>query len=533
MISIAKEFIEATWKNFNILSIYFYFCFVPFTFIYYTVAKKFHFQWLWLLAASLFFYLANCPLKLFACILVPICITYFASQIVLKFENKQKSYFMFFVIALNIGFLIWFKERNFFITNWNLLASVFKAKHLQHVNIIAPFGISYIILMLTSYFIDVSWQTAESEKNPLKFLLYALFFPVTTSGPIARYVQVKESLFCEHSFNYRKFCFGIQRVAWGFFKKLVIADRIALIVQNVYSTDSYTGFITLVGLLSYAFQLYFDFSGCMEIVLGIGEILGVKLPENFRQPFFSTSLSEIWRRWHITLGLFLKDYVLYTILRTRMIKNLTNFLKTKLGKKNRFTKLIPTWCGMFVVWFLVGFWHGGSWNWICGSGLFYFLLISLGQLLEPFFIKIIQILKINTQTKSWIWFQRFRTVFIFCVCNSIDRAVSLKKGLAMWQNVFAEWNPWIFVDGTLFRLGLNAKDFFVVVFAIIVWMLVETYENKGDKTTDKGKLSARDAVARQNLVFRWSVYIGLVLSIFVFGIYGPGFDAKSFIYGAM
>lgn len=103
----------------------------------------------------------------------------------------------------------------------------------------------------------------------------------------------------------------------------------------------------------------------------------------------------------------------------------------------------------------------------------------------------------------------------------------------MWQNVFAEWNPWIFVDGTLFRLGLNAKDFFVVVFAIIVWMLVETYENKGDKTTDKGKLSAREAVARQNLVFRWSVYIGLVLSIFVFGIYGPGFDAKSFIYGAM
>ena len=515
--------------DFSILSFWFYVCLALFAAVYYTVGKKFRIQWVLLLGASLFFYLANCPAKLFLWLLAPVLFTYLMALIINDLQGFKRNLILGCTVAFDAVFLVWFKERNFFIVTHNVIASLFHFHRWETVRIAAPLGVSYLTLMLISYMLDVAWGLVQPQKNPLKFLLYVIYFPVTTSGPIARYREVENSLFCSHGFDYERFCFGVQRIVWGFFKKLVIAERLGVIVAIVYgSWENYAGFTLLLGLLLYAVQVYADFSGCIDMVLGVSEVLGITLPENFRQPFFSTSLSEIWRRWHITLGLWVKDYVLYPVLKSSPLQTLSKSLKTKLGKKNRYAKLLPTWCGMFCVWFSVGFWHGGNWKFIFGGGLFFFVMIAGGQLCEPLFKKLSALLGINTACASWWFFQRFRTAFLFSAAVSFQRAFSFRTGLRMWGQVFKEFNPWIFVDGTLFRLGLDAKDFIVLVISLAVLLFVEFAEH-GNKAES---VSLRKRVAGQNIVFRWTVYLGLVFSVIVFGMYGYGFNPQDFIYGA-
>ncbi len=511
--------------NFSIISFFFYFCLTLFVIVYYTIGKKLKIQWILLLGASLFFYLAN-GLKISLWIFAPISLTYAASFAVARLEGKRKSLLVFIMVSLNVVFLIYFKEQNFFVTAHNILAPFFHKGRWSTVKIAAPLGVSFLILMLISYILDVSWGSIKPQKNPLKFLLYVIYFPVTTSGPITRYSEIENQLFEPHSFDYDKFCFGVQRIAWGFFKKLVIAERIGLIVNTIYGNwENYQGFTLIVGLLLYAPQLYFDFSGCIDIVLGISETLGITLPENFRQPFVSTSLSEIWRRWHMTLGFWVKDYVLYPVLKSQIMQNLSAFLKSKLGKKNRYAKLIPTWCGMFCVWFIVGFWHGGSFKYIFGAGLFFFSMIAGGQLLKPVFSWLVKILRINTQTTDWCFFQRVRTFFLFSAAVSFQRAGSFIMGLRMWRHVFKEFNPWIFVDGTLFKIGLDVPDFFVLICAILIVILVSTKENNKDGKT----IHVREQLAKQNLWFRWLVYLGLIFSVILFAMYEP-YNPTTFIY---
>lgn len=512
-------------KNFSILSFYFYLCLVLFVIVYYTIGKKFKIQWILLLLASLFFYLVN-GLKVSLWIFVPVMLTYSATRVAERIDGRKKSLLTFVVISFNILFLIYFKEQNFFVTAHNILAPFFHEGWWNSVSITAPLGVSYLILMLIGYMLDVSWGVVKPQKNLLKFLLYVIYFPVTTSGPITRYSEVENQLFTEHKFDYDGFCFGVQRIAWGFFKKLVVAERLALVVNTIYGNlEAFTGFTMAIGLLLYAVQVYTDFSGCIDIVLGVSETLGIKLPENFRQPFFATSLSEIWRRWHMTLGFWAKDYILYPILKSPLMQKFSAFLKNRLGKKNRYAKLIPTWCGIFCVWSVIGFWHGGSLKYIFGGGLFFFIMIAGGQFFDPVFVWLIKMLKINTQTADWRLFQRLRTFFLFAAAVSFQRAQSLKTGFRMWKQVLKELNPWIFVDGTLFKIGLDAPDFFVMIIGLLIIFFVELGEH-GNKSES---ISMRKRIAGQNLAFRWLVYLGLVFSVIIFGMYGPGYDL-SFVY---
>ncbi|MCH5291198.1 MAG: MBOAT family protein [Treponema sp.] len=520
------SFLKEAYKNFSILSPYFYIALTLLVVVYYTLAKKLKMQWVLLLAASLFFYLVN-GRKAALWMFLPVAVTYFAAHTVTQLDGKIRPQLSALVVLFNVLFLVYFKEANFFIKNANRILGFLHLPLLALANRKAPFGVSYITLMLISYYLDVSWQQVKPQKNPLKFVLYALFFPVTTSGPIARYTEVESQLLAVHRFDYERFCFGVQRIVWGFFKKLVIAERIGAIVGTVYGNwSNYAGFTLALGLLLYALQVYADFSGCIDMVLGAAETLGIALPENFRQPLFSTSLSEIWRRWHMTLGFWVKDYVLYPVLKSGGMQRMSVFLKDKLGKKNRYAKMIPTWCGMAVTWFTVGFWHGGDWKYIFGGGLFFFAIITGGQLLEPLFARLLRLLRVNTEAASWRLFQRLRTYFLFAAVVSFQRAASLKTGLKMWRRVFKDFNPWIFFDGTLFRLGLDAKDFFVMVIGLLIVLLVSNLEQGRDGRT----LHVREALARQNLVFRWLIYLGLVLSVVVFGMYGPGYNPAAFIY---
>ena len=500
----------------TILTPYFYVCLALLVAAYYTFARKV--QWQLLLLASAAFYLSIAPWRGNVWILPPMAATYLAARYVGNPERKHRGLIAAGTAAFNAAVLVFFKERDFF----RFFAELFTGHRPPDISITAPFGISYLSLMLISYVLDAYWGTVKAQKNPFKFALAVILFPLGTSGPIARYSQTEGLLFARHNFDYGQFCFGIQRIVWGLFKKMVLADRLALIVGTVYgSYGNYEGFVIALGVACYTVQVYCDFSGCIDIVLGVAQLFGLSLPENFRTPFFAESLSEIWRRWHITLGLWVKDYVLYPVLKSRGIQALSGFLKKVLGKKNRYAKLIPTWCGMFVVWFTVGFWHGGTWRYIFGSGLFFFAMIAGGQFLEPLFSWLTKVLRINTQAASWRLFRRVRTFVLFSSSISFDRAYSFTEALRIWKRLFAEWNPWVFCDGTLFRLGLDAKDFSVLVIGLLILLLVSNMEQT------KG---VRQRLAEQNIAFRWAMYLGLAFSVIIFGMYGPGYNAQSFIY---
>lgn len=493
---------------------------------YFVVSKKI--RWVVLLVASVLFFLSNSTLKVFLVALIPVVMTYLAALIIEycnNISNKKmltvKNIVLLLTILFDVGILIYFKELNFFIDNANRICSLLNISFSINLitGIIAPLGISYFILTLIGYLLDVNWMKVSAQKNPFKFVLFIFYFPIMISGPIIRYEEVQASLYHGNSFDYDRVCFGLQRILWGLFKKLVIAERISIIVSAIQS-NGYAGFYVFLGVLAYAIQVYMDFSGCMDIVLGVSEIFGVSLPENFQTPLFAKNLSEFWRRWHITLGAWVRDYVLYPVLKSNLVQKLGRKTKKIFGKK--WGKKIPTWTGMLVVWLTVGFWHGGAWTFIFGSGIFFFIMIVGGQILEHLFNKLAKLLKVNTECASWSFFQRARTFVLFASSISFSWASSMTEGIAMWRRGFSTYNPEILFDGSLLKLGLDIPNFMVMLCGLIVVFIVSNLQQTG---------SVRKKIQGQNLVFRWCLYLGLLFSVLILGMYGPGYNASEFIYG--
>jgi D-alanyl-lipoteichoic acid acyltransferase DltB (MBOAT superfamily) len=494
-------------------------------------------RWFVLLVASVYFFVKGCSIQLFFLFVGMALAAYICALVIDSFNAKidkeaneakqsnlsrQKNIVAGIAVIVEAMILILLKDSTFFINNVQNVGGLFGVgMDIPKLNWIAPIGVSYYTLILISYVLDVNWKICKPQRNPIKFLLFAGYFPQMVSGPFTRYGEMEKQLFVRHKFNYEQFCFGLQRFIWGLFKKLIIAERLGVITGKIYGGEGavYDGVYVVVAAVSYCFQLYTDFSGCIDIIIGISEMFGIALPENFRTPFFSKNLSEFWRRWHMTLGLWVKDYVMFPVTKSDFAQKIGGIFKKRFGKKAG--KWVPTYIGMFATWFTVGFWHGGSWKWIIGFGMYFFVLIVAGLLLEPVFKKIIALLRINTNTFSWKLFQCFRTFSLFVLTNSITRASSLTAGLKMWKSTFTTWNPWVLFDESLYKLGLDAKDFWVAIFALAILLIVSLLQRKG---------SVRQMVARQNLAFRWAIYLALVFSVIIFGCYGPGYNPADFIY---
>ncbi|MFP3154165.1 hypothetical protein LQZ18_06965 [Lachnospiraceae bacterium ZAX-1] len=445
-------------------------------------------------------------------------------------SEKQKTFLTGCTIIVLLLVLVAYKENVFFVEGEHVFAHIFRLKtYWELPEWVAPFGISYFTLINISYLLDVRWGTiAEPQENPLKMLAFAGYFPHMTSGPFSRYNDMKDKLFGEVSWSLERFQFGLQRFFWGLFKKLVIAERLAAVVGTIYDTkplplqeDLYVGLLVLLGAFAYTALLYMDFSGCMDIVIGISEMFGIPLAENFSRPFSATTLSEIWRRWHITLGVWLKDYVLYPTLKSDWLNKIRQSCKNRFGKKA--AKDIPTYIGMLIVWFCVGFWHGGTWKFVFSSGLFFFIMIVGGLILKPQLEMMNKTLHINTQCYSWVLFQRTRSFCLFSLAVSFGRRESLFDGFAAWKTLFTQWNPWVLFDDTLFELGLDRKDFDVMAAGLIVVLIVSMLQGKYG--------SVRQLIAKQNLAFRWMVYLALFFAVLVLGCYGSGYNMADFIYG--
>ena len=451
---------------------------------------------------------------------------------------------------------------------------VLKYLKLTGAGFIAPLGLSFYTFILLGYFIEVYNGIGKCQKSFLKTALYGLYFPVMISGPIMKTRDSGDQFFEYHPLDYKNITFGLQRMLWGFFKELVISERLALVVNTIYNNDQqYQGAYIWLGTVCFAFQLYTNFSGCMDIVIGISETFGIVLPENFRTPFFSKSISEYWRRWHATLGVWMKDNVFYPLLRSKMITSLSNTLKAKVGKKK--AKNITTYVAMFILWLSVGLWHGGEMKYVIGSGLLHWFYIVFGEVTLPFFTRLFaDKLHMNLKSKAADVFRVVRTFFLVCIGDLFFRSDNVPHALRMLKESVTVFNPQIFVDGSLLNLGLDIVEWgiLLVSLAILITVSVIQYKmemlgetakktkstkkatNADTTATDEAATTAeiagtsvkplkeqvgsrftgfsniREYLASRPLVLRWVILIGFIFYCITLAEYGPGYSAAEFIY---
>lgn len=506
--------------------------------LYYLLPGRF--QWLFLLGSSLFFYYAIARKLTVFIVFAGLC-TWLCTMLVDRIKALEKSavaearaagadraarnaakrrylplrrsVLAIFLLG-TVGLLLAFKFYNPFV---KLLAQ--SNVNLPLLRLAMPLGISFYTLSLFTYFMDVYNGHLNAEKNPLKVVLFTSFFPQVMQGPICRWKDSASQLFDAHTFDYDRFVLGCERMLWGYFKKLIIADRLNVITTTLYSGyEEYQGFYVVVAAFAYTIQLYSDFSGGIDIALGAAQLFGIHLPENFQRPLFSKNISEFWRRWHISLGGFLRDYLFYPLTFSKPIAGLAKKLKQRGWRWG--AKWIPTYCAMLIVWFISGIWHGEGMQYII-NGLWHGFLITGGETIEEPAKKFWSKLGVSQDSFALRIFRVCRTFCLVAIGEIMFRSESMDMMMGMFRGLFSTFNPWILFDGSLFMLGLDAKDMIVAMIAILILLFVSLASRGG---------SMREWLNRQELPVRWTILLAGIFCICVFGVYGPAYDPTPFIY---
>ena len=422
--------------------------------------------------------------------------------------RKQKI-FLVIPLLINFGILAVLKYTNMFIVTFTTFNTV---------DFILPMGISFYTFQSAGYMVDVYRGVAKAQRNPFRYALFVSFFPQLVQGPISRWNDLEKSLFEKHDFSWVNIQYGFERVLWGYFKKMVIADRAAIGLATIQSDVSvYYGAYAFVGMVLYAIDLYADFTGGIDITIGVAQMFGIALPENFRRPFFSKSIAEYWRRWHITLCAWFKDYLFYPLSMSKWMNKVSRWLKKHAGKAvgSRFTVYFSS----LTVWFVTGIWHGASWNFVVW-GLLNSIIMLLSQELKPLYEKADK--KIGyRKLKYYKVFEIIRTTIIVCCLQMLDYYRNIAEAFRMFFSMFTGGNYInVFTKG-MWNIGISAADYIVLLAGVIIMYVVSLLERK---------CPVREQLAQKNYIIRYSVFLILFLLIAVFGIYGIGYESSQFIY---
>jgi alginate O-acetyltransferase complex protein AlgI len=480
-------------------SIKFLFFFMIVVSVYFTIPHRF--RWVWLLAASYYFYMLWKPAYILL-IVITTAVTYYAGirmgQTDLRSKRKR---FLLLGLLCNLGVLFLFKYYNFFNDS---LKTIFQHTHLLYgipsLDLILPLGISFYIFKSLSYSIDV-YRGDRAPERHLGFLaLYVAFFPQLLAGPIERATRFLPQLYEKFDFDYQRVTKGLKLMLWGFFQKMVIADNLAVFVDTVYSHPTqYQGMSLLIGAFFYSFQIYCDFSGYSDIAIGAAQVMGFRTAENFNLPYFSKSIPEFWRRWHISLSTWFRDY-----------------LYIPLGG-NRVS--IPRWYfNLFFVLLICGLWHGANWTFVVWGGLhgLYLVISALTQNVRKKIHKIIgldKVPRLHSSFKTLLTFSLVSLAWIFFRAQSISDAIyvlsHLMTGLQeiFKPGVLMNTAPW---DSLRF-------EWITGLVSIGVLVLVEWEERHG---------SIVETISTKPIWIRWPAYYFILLSILLFGHFGT----KQFIY---
>lgn len=438
-----------------------------------------------------------------------------------KRQQAVQHRILLLAVILHIGVLFAFKYSGFAATNVNtLLAHLHIPVQLVIPKYVMPIGISFFTLQALSYIVDVQRGVTKADTNLLRLTLFISFFPQIVEGPICRYDQTAQQLWNVKAITYSNLSLGLQRIAFGMMKKVVIADRLNPLVKNVFNNyTDFDGGVIALAAVCYTVQLYMDFSGSMDAVAGTAQIFGIVMPENFRQPFFSKTISEFWKRWHITLGTWLKDYVFYPVVTLKPMEKLTSAARKKLG--NHYGPLLASGVALFCVWFCNGLWHGAAWSYLF-FGMYHFVLILGGNIIAPPVRAVNARLHIRAESFPYRLLQMLRTTVLVIIGELFFRANGLRAGMQMFRTMITSLSFSGINAALLKALGINSADLIIVAVTLLIVFVVGLLHEKGR--------SVRTWLAGKPVVLRWAVLYALILFIVIFGAYGNGYTPVAPMY---
>lgn len=478
--------------------------------LYYIVPKKI--QWILLLSFSIVFYLMAGPF-LILFLLTTAFSTFISGVLLEKTDNTSKKKLIILIcLLINFGILFFLKYYNF---SLEIISGLFDFES-KFINFALPLGISFYTFQSVSYLIDVYWERTTTEHNFAKYLLFVSFFPQILQGPIGRYSKLSSQFITPHYFDIDRIRNGLVRIFWGYFQKFVLADRAGILVSQVINNYSqYDGATIVLSILMYSIQLYGDFAGGMDVVIGTAELFGIELDENFRQPYFAVSIVDFWHRWHITLGTWMKDYVFYALSLSKPFRKLGSKTRKKFGR--RVGMAIPVALCNIIVFLIVGVWHGAGGKYLI-YGLFNGLIIALAELLGEKNKKILK--KVGLSEES-LGIRIYRVILTFILVNFswyFDVATDLKCSFGMLRSTFCNFRASSVVNGSFMNLGLSGNDFMALAIGCVILLVVSLIREKG---TD-----IREKIYGLPLTIRWGIYFALFFGVALLGKYTNG----GFIY---
>ena len=476
---------------------------------FYVIPRKI--RCIWLFICSYIFYMAWNP-EYALLILTSTVLTYAGSLIISRAaatgkSKRFKKTVLVCVIICNLSILAWFKYTNFFLSIVNTCAAWAGIPlYLRGIDVILPVGISFYTFQAVGYSIDVYRGEVSPEKNFLKYALFVSFFPQLVAGPIERSTNLLPQIraTAETKFRIDRVYHGLLLMLWGFFLKMVIADRITVLVDTVFRHYYlYGGIELIVGAVFFAVQIYCDFSSYSTIAIGAAEVLGIRIMENFEAPYLAGSVREFWKRWHISLSTWFRDYLYIPLGGNRVSCGRRNF-------------------NLLVTFLVSGLWHGASMNFVVWGGLHGLYQVT-ADVTRQFRDRAVTLFQIRTDCFS---FKAFRVIVTFILTDLawiFFRADNLTVALSYIARIFTDFNPWMLSNGSLYELGIDRVDMHILVFALLLLVAADFIRYYKQQ-------SMIDFVLEQNVVFHF-VFIGFILMyIVIFGAYGPAFNAKAFIY---
>ncbi len=464
--------------------------------LYFILPQKF--KNYWLLFASYVFYMGWNPkyaLLLLACTVF----TYFGAIAVNYCQNtKNKKYIIALVLIAIFGILLYFKYANFILESIVAFLQIFHFNaNIPKFDIILPVGISFFTFQAAGYLIDVYRKETPPEKNFFRYALFVSFFPQLVAGPIERSNNLLKQMHKTYSFSYRRIRHGLLIMFWGYFLKLVIADRCAIIADNTFSNShEYAGIQLIIGAIAFSIQIYCDFMGYSTIARGAGKVLGYNLIDNFKQPYFSTSIRDFWRRWHISLSFWLKDY-----------------LYIPLGGGEAYCGRFRHYLNLIITFLVSGLWHGANWKFVLW-GAIHGCCIVLESMLKPLKNYLINLFKIDKNNIYWRAFLVLKTFIIINIAWVFFRAENIKSAFVyLWQCTQLQN-----IGNIFYMLGLNGRNCCILITALAVLIFFSILRERN--------ISVLKWLDNKNTVIRYFIYWLLLLFI----VSSLDTSGKEFIY---
>ncbi len=467
-------------------------------FIYFIIPK--HSRYIWLLVTSYYFYMVWNPRYAFVLLFSTIT-TYTAARLM---RGSRKKFVFYICILCNLLILGAFKYIDFIINNINYIFRFLRIELTWPAfDIILPVGISFYMLQALGYIIDVYKEKTEPETNFAKYALFVSFFPTILSGPIERSGNLLRQIQEGTEFSYDNAKDGMILMVWGYCVKLLVADRLAVLVNTAYSGyEALTGASLAFAVVLYAIQLYCDFSGYSYIAIGTARVLGFHIMDNFRQPYFATSVRNFWQRWHISLSQWLRGYVYISLGGGRCSK-------------------IKVYRNVMITFLVSGIWHGAGWHYVVWGGL-HGIYQTVSRMTSNIRKGIVQTVHIPTDCFGYRLWQRFITFFLVDFAWLFFRAESVGSAMAILKKIFFEFGFKQTMSDKLYLLGTDWTRFKIMFIELCVILIVDIFHEK--------KVSIRAWLNKRNWLLRWTCYISVVMLLLLGIVRDYGVDASNFIY---